>query len=57
MRKRHQKKLSVHRETVRHLTPEHLEEAKAAAAQIVGCSESPNCDPDCGSASTLSCTQ
>jgi hypothetical protein len=57
MRKRHQKKLSVNRETVRHLTPEHLEEAKAAAAEIVGCSESPNCDPDCGSASTLSCTQ
>jgi len=56
MRKKRQKKLSVHRETVRHLTPEHLEEAKAAAAEIATCSDSPNCDPDCGSGSTLSCT-
>jgi hypothetical protein len=56
MRKKRQKKLSVHRETVRHLTPEHLEEAKAAAAEIAKCSDSPNCDPDCGSGSTLSCT-
>ena len=55
MRKKRQKKLSVHRETVRHLTPEHLEEARAAAAKVTACSESPNCD--CGSGSTLSCTQ
>lgn len=57
MRKKRQKKLSVNRETVRHLTPEHLEEAKAAAAQVKTCSDSPNCDPDCTSTSTLSCTQ
>ena len=56
MKRRHQKKLSVNRETVRNLTPEHLEEAKAAA-KIATCSDSPNCDPDCGSTSTLSCTQ
>jgi hypothetical protein len=57
MRKRHQKKLSVNRETVRHLTPEHLEKAKAAAAEIAACSDAPDCDPDCTSTSTLSCTQ
>lgn len=56
MKKRHPKKLSVNRETVRHLTPEHLEKAKAAAA-IAACSDSPDCDPDCTSTSTLSCTQ
>jgi len=56
MRKRHQKKLSVNRETVRNLTPEHLEKAKAAADRIAACSDSPDCDPDCGSTSTLSCT-
>jgi hypothetical protein len=55
MRKRHQKKLSVNRETVLHLTPEHLEEAKAAAAQIVRWSDPPECDPACTS-QTLSCT-
>jgi putative heme iron utilization protein len=56
MKRRHQKKLSVNRETVRNLTPEHLEKAKAAAAEIAACSDCQNCDPDCGSTSTLSCT-
>jgi hypothetical protein len=55
MRRRHQKKLSVNRETVRHLTPEHLEEAKAAAAAFVKWSDPPECDPACTS-QTLSCT-
>jgi hypothetical protein len=54
MRKKRQKKLSVNRETVRHLTPEHLEEAKAAAA-IAKWSNPPECDPACTS-QTLSCT-
>ncbi len=56
MKRRHQKKLSVHRETLRHLTPEHLEEAKAAAAAAIAkWSDPPACDPACTS-QTLSCT-
>jgi hypothetical protein len=56
MKRRHQKKLSVHRETVRHLTPERLEEAQGAGAgKIATWSDPPQCDPACTS-QTLSCT-
>jgi hypothetical protein len=54
MRKRHQKKLSVNRETVRHLTPERLEEVQGAG-RIATWSDPPQCDPACSS-QTLSCT-
>jgi hypothetical protein len=54
MRKRHLKKLTLHRETMRHLTEEHLGEAKGAG-KAAGWSSPPQCDPACNS-QTLSCT-
>jgi hypothetical protein len=55
MRKRHLKKLTLNRETVRHLAQEELLEAKAAAGKIAGWSDPPKCDPVCTS-QTVSCT-
>lgn len=52
MRKHLQKKLTLQRETVRHLSTELLKKAQAAAGQRT----SDGCDTAC-TASTLSCTQ
>jgi len=49
MKKPSQKKLTLHRETVRHLSPELLTEVQAAAGKQE--------KTDCTTASTLSCTQ
>jgi hypothetical protein len=54
MRKRNWKKLNLHRETVRQLSPVLLEEAQGGAA-LAKWSEPPVCDPACTSA-TVSCT-
>jgi hypothetical protein len=54
MRKQNQKKLALHRETVRHLATKDLLEAQAAA-RIATWSDPPQCDPACSS-QTLSCT-
>ena len=54
MRKRSSKRLNLQRETVRQLSPVHLEEAQGAAAEAKW-SEAPVCDPACTS-QTLSCT-
>lgn len=51
MKKPSRKKLTLHRETVRHLSPELLKEAQAAAGKQEAT------ETDCTTASTLSCTQ
>jgi hypothetical protein len=53
MRKQDRKKLALDRETVRHLTAEHLTEAQGQAAGKGV--QSAQCDPACKS-QTLSCT-
>jgi hypothetical protein len=54
MRKQDRKKLALDRETVRHLTAEHLTEAQGQGAGKAGV-QSAGCDPACKS-QTLSCT-
>lgn len=54
MRKQHQKKLSLNRETLRQLATDNLTAAKGAV-KIVTWSDPPECDPACSS-QTLSCT-
>ncbi|MFY9825313.1 MAG: hypothetical protein WAM82_28300 [Thermoanaerobaculia bacterium] len=54
MRKQHQKKLSLNRETVRQLATGDLMDAKGAG-KAVKWSDPPECDPACTS-QTLSCT-